>query len=345
MLIKTSYAKMITFGLSGLLIIALFSCCPEDPYKNYLNLIINTEPKSLDPALSTDITTGIITALMYDNLVQFGVGSEILPGLAESWELSEDGKVYTFYLRNDVTFWDKTPLNSAHVKHSFERVLAPDAQSPQTWLLMPIQGAEGYMQGNADSVSGIRILSPYKIELLLKTPFAPFLGFLGAPATAIVSENNVDLKEKPMGTGPWIFQEWQADRKIRFKRNDNYFKGPAKLEGLILNNVPEILTAALEFEAGNLDVMMVPNSEFKYWTHSSVWKPYIHTLEELGLYYLAMNVDRKPFDDVRVRQAVTLAIDREKIIKRIMHNSASLALGAIPPGLAGYDTCRQNSRF
>ncbi|MEA3287245.1 MAG: ABC transporter substrate-binding protein [Candidatus Marinimicrobia bacterium] len=340
MKIKNNFRVVIIFGVSLFVIIGLFSCCPEDPYQNYLNLIINTEPKSLDPALSTDITTGIITALMYDNLVQFGVGSEIEPGLAESWEISEDGKIYTFNLRKNVKFWDKTPFTSAHVKHSFERVLNPEARSPQTWLLMPIQGASEYMQGKADSVSGISIINPTQIKLFLKTPFAPFLGFLGAPATAIVSDKSNNLKESPMGTGPWIFQEWQADRKLIFHQNKDYYNGAPKLDGLVLNNIPEILTAALEFEAGNLDVMIVPNSEFKYWTHSTVWKPYIHTLEELGFYYLAMNVDRKPFDDVRVRQAVSLAIDREKIIKRVMHNSASLAKGAIPPGLPGYDSSK-----
>ncbi len=325
--------------------LSLGSCCPEDPYANYLNLIVNTEPKSLDPALSTDITTGIITSLMYDNLVQFGQGSDILPGLAKSWDISPDGRVYTFYLRDSVQFWDGHILSSADVRFSFERLLNPETRSPQTWLLAPLQGSFDFMQGLADSVRGISVVSSTTIRLSLDTPFAPFLGFLGAPATAILphpqsTESVTNFKENPLGTGPWIYESWQADRKIIFKKNKTYFNEPAKLDGLILNNVPEILTAAIEFEAGNLDVMFVPNSEFKYWTHSTAWSPYIHTLEELGLYYLAMNVDRKPFDDIRVRQAVTLAIDREKIIHRIMHNSASLAAGAIPPGLLGYDSTR-----
>jgi len=343
---KGIFQKLTVFlSLSILFLIGFGSCCPEDPYENYLNLIVNTEPKSLDPALSTDITTGIITSLIYDNLVQFGVGSDILPGLAESWDISDDGKVYTFNLNKGVQFWDGRIFSSADVQYSFERLLNPETRSPQTWLLTPIQGAVEYMQGKADSVRGIKILSESIIQIVLDTPFAPFLGFLGAPATAILPKIEspgevIDFKETPLGTGPWIYEIWQADRKIIFSKNKNYFNGPAKLDGLILNNIPEILTAALEFEAGNLDVMMVPNSEFKYWTHSSVWKPYIHTIEELGLYYLAMNVDRKPFNDVRVRQAVTLAIDREKIVYRIMHNSATVAAGAIPPGLAGFDSSR-----
>lgn len=322
--------------------LSLWTCCPEDPYNNYLNLIITTEPKSLDPALSTDITTGVVTGLMYNNLVEFGVGTEVIPGLAESWNISEDGKVYTFFLRQNVNFWDGSPFTSADVKYTFEHLLNPDTRSPQTWLLMPVQGARDYSKGLVDSIRGIQIVSDHEIQLILDTPFAPMIGFLGAPATAIVSsKTKSDLRVSPMGTGPWIFDIWQPDQQLRFHKNPDYFRGAAKLDGLILNNISEILTAAIEFDAGNLDVMAVPTSEFKYWTRSAAWAPYIHKLEELGLYYIAMNVDRPPFDDQRVRQAVTLAIDREKIIYRILHNSATVALGAIPPGLAGFDSSRQ----
>jgi len=338
----SNQAKYIALILGLLTMSSLWTCCPEDPYKNYLNLIITTEPKSLDPALSTDITTAVLTGLMYNNLVEFGIGSEIIPGLAESWSISEDGKIYTFHLRQNVNFWNGKPFTSADVTYSFERLLHPDTRSPQTWLLTPIQGAREYMAGDSDHISGIKIISEHELQLHMDSPFAPLIGFLGAPATAIISSSwEADLKESPMGTGPWIFDDWRPDQDIRFHKNPNYFHGDVKLEGLILNNISEILTAALEFESGNLDVMAVPNSEFKYWTHSTAWKPYIHKLEELGLYYIAMNVDRPPFDDPRVRQAVTLAIDREKIIHRILHNSATLAKGAIPPGLSGHDSSRQ----
>ena len=339
------FIRKFRFGLLSvllaILLIGLFACCPENPYANYLNLIILTEPKSLDPAISSDITTGVITSLIYDNLVQFGVGSDIIPDLARSWTISPDGKTYTFNLRTDATFWDGVPLTAADVRYSFERVLDPETRSPQTWLLKPILGVTDYMQGNADSVRGITIVNDSTVVLSLATPFAPFLGFLGAPAMAIVPQHySANLKTDPLGSGPWIFTGWQADQQLSFKKNANYFNKPPLLDGLILHNIPEILTAAIEFEAGNLDVMLVPNSEFKYWTHSQTWRPYIHVLDELGLYYLAMNVERPPFTDQRVRQAVTLAIDRQKIIHRILHDSVTLARGAIPPGLMGYDSSR-----
>lgn len=324
----------------------LNTCCPEDQYGNYLNLIMTTEPKTLDPALSSDITTGILTGLMYNNLIEFGVGTEVIPGLAESWTISDDGMVYTFILHDSVTFWNGDPLTATDVKYSFERLLHPDTRSPQTWLLTPIRGARDLMTGSVDSLAGISIVSPKEFQLHLEEPFAPFVGFLGAPATAILSHSwDQDPKVAPMGTGPWMFDYWHADQEIKLDRNPNYFKTEVKLEGIFMNSMNEILTMAIEFEAGNLDIMAAPSSEFKYWTRSTAWKPYIHKLEELGLYYLAMNTERPPFDDVRVRQALDLAVDKEKIIKQVLHNSAVPAMGAIPPGLVGYDSSRVVHRY
>jgi len=328
-----------------ILLLGLSSCCPPDPHQNFLEMVILTEPKSMDPSMANDITTGVITSLMYDNLVQFGEGTDIQPGLAKSWEISPDGKVYTFHLRDSVRFWNGKQLTAHDVAYSFHRVLNPETRSSMTWLLDPILGAADYMQVKTDSIIGIRVIDSLQIQLVLEKSFAPFIGFLAVPPTAIVPDLDDDpvqesLKTQPMGTGPWIFTDWQADRLVSFIKNPDYFNGPAKLDGIILHNMPEILTQAIEFEAGNLDVMLVPNSEFKYWTHSATWAPYIQKLDELCFYYLAMNVERPPFTDKRVRQAVTYAVDREKIIHRIMHNSATLARGPIPPGLEGYDSTR-----
>lgn len=332
------------------LLVCLQGCCPVDPYKDYLHLTLATEPKTLDPVYSTDITTGVLTTLMYDNLVRFDAGTNIVPGLAKTWEVSEDAMTYTFHLRSDVEFWNGKRLTAADVRYSFERLMDPEIGSPQTWLLMPLLGSRSYTQGKADKIHGISVLNDTTITLKLNTPFTPFLGFLGAPATAIVTagkpfEDPNDLKREPMGTGPWKFDVWEADRHIRLTRNETYYAGPAKLEGLILTNSSEVITRAIEFEAGNLDIMSVPNSEFKYWTHSEIWRPYVHKLEELGVYYLAMNVEKPPFNDIRVRQALTFAIDREKIIQRILHHSVSLAKGVIPPGLLGHDSTRTSTSF
>jgi len=329
---------------SGLILTLLLlnSCCPPDPYLNHLKLHLATEPKSLDPALSTDVTTAIIMAQIYDNLVRFEHGSEIKPGIARDWDISADGMIYTFYLNDHFNFWNGRSIVAEDVKYSFERILNPETRSPQTWLFTPLLGAEEYMEGRVSEVTGITVRDSLTLELRLKNPFAPFLGFLAMPAAGIVAREGVmaagdRFGENPLGSGPWIFEEWEHDSYVLFRRNPDYFYGAPVMDGILVRTIPEVLTAAIEFEAGNLDVMLVPTSEFKYWTRSQQWQPNIHKLDELAFYYLAMNCDRPPFDNIRIRQAVVLALDREKIVHRILHNSSTVATGAIPPGLAGFD--------
>lgn len=327
------------------LILMLPSCCPEDPYTNYLKLHLATEPKSLDPALSTDVTTAVIVAQLYDNLIRFEKESELVPGIAREWDISTDGLVYTFHLHDGFRFNNGRSIHAEDVKFSFERILDPQSRSPQTWLFTPLVGAEDYMNGFSNEVEGIRVLDSLTVELRLKTPFAPFLGFLAMPAAAIVAREGVEsagdrFGENPLGSGPWILEEWMHDSHVLLRKNPNYFYGAPIMDGIMVRTIPEVLTAAIEFEAGNIDVMLVPTSEFKYWTHSQQWQPYIHKLDELAFYYMAMNCERPPFDNPRIRQAAVLALDREKIVHRILHNSSTLGVGAIPPGLAGFDPDR-----
>lgn len=337
-------------GISIFTLILLNACCGPDPYRNYFKFSEISDPKSLDPALSTDVFTAVKVTLLYDNLVKFGVGSEILPSVARDWTISPDGRRYTFHLQPGFRFINGRQMTAQDVKFSFERVLNPETRSPMTWLFTPIVGAEAFQNGDRDEVTGLIAEDSLTLTIVLKTPFAPFLGFLGMPAAAIVAPEGVAAAgdrfgEKPLGSGPWILEEWWHDNYLSFKPNPDYFFGPPKLEGLQVRIIPEVLTMAVEFESGNLDMMTVPNSEFKYWTHSQVWRPYIQKFQELAFYYIGLNCERPPFNNPRVRQAASLAIDREKIIKRILHGAAEAANGPIPPALPGHNFDRPVDAF
>lgn len=331
------------FGSSLFFVLILFqSCCGPDPYRDYFKYSEITDPKSLDPALSTDVFTAVKIALLYDNLVRFGVGSEILPSIAKAWDISEDGTRYTFQLQSGFKFMNGRVITAQDVKYSFERVLAPATNSPMIWLFTPILGADEFMDGSSEDVSGLVVVDSLTLAIQLKSPFAPFLGFLAMPAAAIVAPEGVKaagdrFNERPLGSGPWILEEWKHDNYLSFKPNPDYFFGMPKLEGFMVRIIPEVLTMAVEFESGNLDMMSIPNSEFTYWTHSSTWKPYIQKFDELAFYYVGLNCQRKPFDNPRVREAASLAIDREKIVDRILHGSAEAANGPIPPALPGHN--------
>lgn len=324
------------------MLILFNSCCGPDPYRDYFKYSEIADPKSLDPALSTDVFTAVKIAGLYDNLVRFGLGSEILPSVAKSWEISPDGTRYTFHLQSNFRFINGRAVNAHDVKFSFERVLAPATGSPMTWLFHPVVGSDDFSDGKTDEVSGLIVQDSLTLVIRLKSPFAPFLGFLAMPAAAIVAPEGVTAAgsrfgERPLGSGPWILEEWKHDNYLTFSPNPDYFFGAPKLKGLMDRIIPEVLTMAVEFESGNLDVMSVPSSEFTYWTHSTVWKPYIQKFDELAFYYVGLNCQRPPFNNPRVRQAASLAIDREKIVDRILHGSAEAANGPIPPALPGHN--------
>ncbi len=326
-----------------IILLSLNSCCKESPYINYLKLYMDTEPKSLDPAMSSDLTTGQKISFMYDNLVTFGRGADIHPGIAKRWNISDDGKTYTFILHKNFNFWNGRSIRSQDVSYSFTRIMDRNTLSPMTWLFAPVKGAREYLDGNASTITGFSTPNDTTFIIELTNELSPFLGFLAMPAAGIVpreavDDEAIDFGRHPLGSGPWIFEEWRPDNFVSLKKNGHYFYGPPKMDGIYIRTIHESLTASIEFESGNLDIFDVPTAEFDYWMHSKVWAPYTQSLDELATYFIGLNVERKPFDNPRIRLAAAMAIDREKIIKQVMHGSVKIANGILPPGLPGYDS-------
>ena len=172
-----------------LLLLLLVGCSQQERLPGYLYLRLGSDPTTLDPAFIVDASGGSIAAKLYDGLVGFDQAANIVPGLARSWEISPDGRVYTFHVRRDVKFSNGRMLTASDFKYSFERVLDPAVKSPRTWLFDRIAGAKDFMAGKAREVSGIRVLDGCTLEITLDAPFGPFLGLLGgllAPGDALV---------------------------------------------------------------------------------------------------------------------------------------------------------------
>jgi len=324
----------------------LFSCSGNDRQFDTLYLYLDNEPKGLDPALSTDFGTGQICALLFDNLVRFGKSTDLKPGIAKSWGVSEDGLTYTFRLHEGFRFSNGTEITASVVKASMERVLDPETRSLRTWLFTPIQGAKAYMDGKAVEVTGIQSDNPYQITITLEEPFAPFLGFLAMPAAAVVPPDVTEhqggnFTENPVGSGPWIFEEWQHDSYIRLRANPDYFYGKPKIDKAVLKVLPEVFSLIAEFETGQLDLMDVPQAEFERWTESDKWQQHLHVVNEINLFYLGLNCAKPPLDDARVRRAMSYALDANKILETTLNGAGILSHGPIPPGLASYDSTRE----
>jgi len=180
------------------------------------------DPRSLDPALSTDVPTGEMVTLAFDGLTQFDPDGRLLPALADRWTTGRDasGRRYVFHLRPGVKFHDGTPLTAAAVRASMLRVLSPATKGGRPWPLYPIAGAEAYAAGRAGDVSGITVLGDSALAFTLTEPLAIFPKFLAMPVASVVpTPPPTDLAERPVGTGPWRFVAWQHDDYLRFARN------------------------------------------------------------------------------------------------------------------------------
>jgi peptide/nickel transport system substrate-binding protein/oligopeptide transport system substrate-binding protein len=306
---------------------------------------LSADPTTLDPALSNDAGSGELCALLYNGLVRFDHRTTILPDIAERWEISRDSRTYTFHLRPGVRFTNGREVTAGDFKYSFERVLDPVTRSSRGWVFEPIAGAREFSSGAADQVTGIRVLDERILEITLDEPFAPFLGFLAMPAALVVPREEIerrggDFSEHPVGTGPWILEEWVHDDHLLLRANEDYYQTRPKLDWIHYRIIPETMTVTAEFEAGNLEWMSIPSAEFQRWTEDPEWKPYIRSQLKLQDTYIGINNQKPPFDDIRVRQALNYAVDVVTIMETIRPGRGVRANGAIPPGLPGSDAGR-----
>lgn len=301
----------------------------------------NYDPRSLDPALSTDVPTGRAVAYVFDGLTRFTDRAELVPNLATAWEVSPDGLTYTFHLRSGVHFHDGTPFTAGDVKHSFERVLDPATRGGRGWPLYPIKGAKDFGAGKLKSISGLEVVNDSTVRFTLGEPFAIFPKMLAMPVTGIVPRHTPpDFGEHPVGTGPWRFVEWRHDDYLRFARNASYHGGAPLADSLEARIIPEMSTAEAEFEAGNVDVLWLPEQATPAWEENDETRRLLQSAPSLRLIYAAMNTTHGPLRDVRVRRAINYAIDTRVILRRLMGGRGTVANGVIPPSLVGFDSSR-----
>jgi oligopeptide transport system substrate-binding protein len=301
------------------------------------------DPRSLDPALSTDVPTGRAVGYVFDGLVRFTPDAQVVPGLAKSWDVSPDGLTYTFHLRSGVKFHDGRPFSAHNVINSFQRVLDPATKGGRGWPLYPIAGAQEFADGKGGkNVSGLTAPNDTTVVIRLKEPFGIFPKLLAMPVAAILPDSvPANFGEHPIGTGPWKFVEWKHDDYLKFARNPAYFGGAPKADSLMARIIPEPSTAVAEFEAGNVDVLYVPEGETRNWEQTDEKKAMLESAPALRVFYIAINTTRGPLADPRVRQALNYATDVKPILESIVSGRGNLAAGVIPPSLPGGDSTRK----
>jgi peptide/nickel transport system substrate-binding protein len=326
------------------MVLALSACgAPKAPSRRELiDSRDNYDPRSLDPALSTDVPTGRAVGYLFDGLTRFTPDAKVEPALAERWDVSPDGRRYTFHLRLGVAFHDGSPFTSHNVVSSWQRALDPATKSGAAQFLFPIEGAREFNGGTAKAVSGLSTPDDSTLVVTLTEPLAIFTKMLAMPVASIVpARTPADFGEHPIGTGPWKLVTWKHDDFLLFARNPSYFDGPPKTESLRARIIAEPSTAVAEYESGNVDVLQIPAAEARDWLEDESRQPELMSTPALELVYIGINTTRGPLADARVRQAINYAIDVDRIIERLIGGRGTRAAGVVPPALAGYDSARR----
>jgi peptide/nickel transport system substrate-binding protein/oligopeptide transport system substrate-binding protein len=315
--------------------LVLITCTSSNRISGYVHYRLGNNPTTLDPALIVDVNGGSIAAKLFNGLVRLGENLSIQPDIAERWTISGDGLTYRFFLRNGVSFSSGREVHAWDFKYSFERVLDPETKSSHTWIFDNIAGASDFMQGKEDGVKGIKIIDDFTLEIKLNKTFSPFLGLLSMPAAYVVPMEQVlhqglDFSSRPVGTGPYVLEEWLPNRHLMLKGRADYFDGKPEVNGIVYRIIPEELTAVAEFELGNLDIISIPSSEYSRYKNSPKWGSLISFKKGINTYYLGLNCQKPPFNNPRLRQAVSHSINRERILNTLHEGRARLASGPVP---------------
>lgn len=299
---------------------------------------------TLDPAIGYDWQNWSMIKSLFDGLMDYEPGTTNLrKEIAEDYTISEDGKTFTFKLRKGVKFHNGRELNADDVKYSIERVVNPKTQSPGAGFFGSIVGFEDASAGEVEALSGITVVDPYTIKFELSRPDATFLHVLALNFAHIVPKEEVekygaDFGKHPVGSGAFKMTEWTLGQRIVFERFKDYYNPSLpKLDQITFEVGQEPVVALLRLQNGEVDIPGdgIPPAKFIEVTKDPKFKDLIIQGGQLHTGYVTMNVKIKPFDNVKVRQAVNMAINKDRIV-RIINGRAVPANQPLPPSMPGY---------
>ncbi len=275
----------------------------------------------MDPAYVTDAPTAIVSNLMFERLARFDDEGIAQPALAESWEISEDGLVWTFHLRDDVVFHDGTPFNAEAVKYTFDRLKDPEMASP---------GAS-----DVQIVQEIRVDGEFTVSFHLERPSAAFMNTsIMSTRSAIVSptaaeEWGEDFSFNPVGTGPFMFKEWEPDSHVSLVGNPDYWGGAPLLDEVVFRPIPEAATQLIELETGGVDmVLRVRANDLQRVADDP--NLVLYSTPDYNARYVFYNVSREPMGELSLRQAISHAIPVDMILEAFLGDAVMRTDGVLP---------------
>ncbi len=313
----------------------------DTPAKKILRTNNSSEPGSLDPALAQGTHESWVLENVFEGLMTFNEKGELVEGIAEKYEVSEDGLTYTFYIRDGATWTNGDPVTAHDFEYSWKRALDPETASYYAHILYPIKGAEAFNngKGSKDDV-GVKAIDDKTLEVTLETPTAYFLELTAFytyfPVNKNVVESNPDWAKDPstyVSNGPFKLVEWKHNDQIVLEKNENYYnKDKIKLDGIELDIIEDQNTAWQKYEGGEYDILVdVPTSVVAQLKAQN--DPQLNIGFQVGTYYYNVNPGIKPFNNVKVRKALSMALDRSVITENITQGGQIPAYGVVPPGM------------
>jgi peptide/nickel transport system substrate-binding protein len=324
-----SHMRTRRVAVAVLVALGLVTAASAAPPKDAIVIGLVAEPVTMDPPQITDLNSARVTKRIFEGLVGQELGSyKLVPGLAQSWDISKDGLTYTFKLRGNVTFHDGTPFNAEAVKFVFERQLNDKGPYYAT-------GTYPYVKGFLGNVAGVEVLDASTVQIKLKAPLTPFLQYLAHQSLFMFSPESLkkwgkDVVKHPVGTGPFKLETWEPGVKVVLARNDAYWGGAPKIRQAIYVPIVEAQARLVALKTGDIDLTMDvppdalddlrrdPNIVVAESNSSAVW-------------YVTLNTRHPILKDRRVRQALNHAVNKDAIIRDILRGTAIVSRGPMSP--------------
>ncbi|HEX8153008.1 MAG TPA: ABC transporter substrate-binding protein, partial [Thermoanaerobaculia bacterium] len=299
---------------------------------------------TFDPAYTSANALGFMSKAIHAKLVSYGEGAELVPDLAERWEVLEQGHLYRFHLRRNARFHNGRPVEAKDVYETFLRLVLPEMDASGAWIMRAVKGAADVLDGKARTLSGVVVRDPYTVDIHLEEPIAFFLSLLTTHECGIVpieeARDPERYRTRGIGAGAFKVAEAVEGERVKLVRNREYFLPNEPLVDelnfrLDLRSFKDVSDAFLR---GELDVAHgIPPKIADELRRDSRFAPYMLTTVQLHTSYVGYDNSTGPFAKLEVRQAMNYAIDRKRINERVYAGLGLVANGILPPGLVGYD--------
>ena len=319
--------------------------------------IVDQDPVTLDPALVADARSSNVVLEIFSGLVTLDRNLNVVPDIAQRWEIGVGNTVYTFTLRTDVRFHDGGPVTAQDFKYSIERAADPRTKSESASLYLgDIVGVNDKLNGKAASVDGVRVIDDHTLEIRINAPQTAFLAKLCHPNAFVVDKNNIERDgaawtQKPNGTGPFKLKEYVPNQRLVLVRNDDYYLEPKPQiaqVNLTLTASATTYSAAYgrSYADGEVDAYRIsPGSVITASNPAFSLNKQLVTDTQFTTSFIFLNTRMPPFDDPKVRQAFALAIDRRKLAGDPNNGLPLLAKSILPPGMPGYNDALPDMPF